>query len=601
MAVRTQVQQLVPTPYAHRRWAIRRCQVMPPRLTTAMQRRCRSRHDYGVPRGACAPGQERIAGAAVASPLPQAASGANTSGSSGTDSDLLGLFAISHRPGGGAYKRQTPPSPPYNSTLQGSGHTSHSGRSYQVVLPHDALGTEVVLVSRRKRAVTIDGCILHNAAGGALVWEQPSGLPGIDKEHAAVRWAPDVTPGVPCAADVLVCPAQQPCTAAHPQAEAFRLTVVQRLDPGLARIVAITVAVGGESAQICAADAWNATGLVDQAQPKAAKQCASRSQKHINAMATAADACALPKRNATSALSASLLYQREESIEVTVRPMLTPGVSSVLTIGQQNFIFAPPLADAPGQQSGQIKSAATPREAAKQDGPVARVSFTLFDRFDTLSLFVPFFIRQRSSDRVVLDVPVTLTLSDHLTSLQQNLTLTVNVAARPPPLLPPPPPPSRLPVPRSADAGTAAGTVSASAANSTGSVPAAPARPSESGSASVLVPTEAPLPTSKGASPRTSSTVVAQVRVPDTVPSDAQDAAPSVPHTALGKQAQLQHERRRRGRRLQSSNGTDMILDQEWLEDPLANPDCAQCPRGSYSYTCVLIRRPDASGTRPCS
>ena len=554
---------------------------------------------YGAPRGACLPGFARASGSAAAVPLHENATVAARAGAG-----LLGFFAQYPEHGAsGTQARFKPPATPYNQTTA----------SYALALPHDAGVADVVFLALEPLELNLAGCSRTDAPASPI-WAKRSKLPGVDGSVYAMRWHPDVADGAHCTAEVQVCRGRAPCSASGAASDAidgvsstrdaFNLTIYRQLDPAVAQIAATFVSIAGESAQVCGRNGSVASGDSAPAPapgPAAASQprCATRSATRINALsgnATAADpACALPECDDSAPLHANVTYERGDEIIVRVAPLMTPGVGSTLAIGQRIFRFDADDSD-PAAASA-LAPADAPQSAHMPDASAARfaeVRFTLFDRFDKLSPFVPFFIRERSAEEVTLDVPIAHTLSDLLTSTQQNLTLTVHVVA-------PPPPPQPLHVTAAPGGSQRAANDSAGAGAAGRTETVQPASPD---------PTRAPADTTnadaQAAEPSAAPAIV--LTVPEVVlDGTVQGAlAPASSSNSSSSGDGLASRRKLRAsaagayaasgdikdtalriRKLQSATSARAPEGQAWLDDPLDNGDCARCPAGSYSYTCV--------------
>jgi hypothetical protein len=208
-----------------------------------------------------------------------------------------------------------------------------------------------------------------------------------------------------CTVKVHVCRSPDCSTALS----TYSLRVKWLDDPKLARIDRVNVTVAEKTATVCAYDAKDFKP----------EQCASEARIYPGRNSTSG-ACSIALCTPHSVLTAGVEYRRGERIRITVRPYPS-GRLGWVSIGQRII---------------QMSSLGEGQETFQE----VQVSFSLFDSADRLSPFVPFFIRQRSRNRMLLDVPITVTLEDGITSAPLILTLDVDLKligrkTPPPPLL----------------------------------------------------------------------------------------------------------------------------------------------------------------------
>ena len=565
---------------------------------------------YGVPQDASPLGYRRVSGGPVAIPLPE-----RLPDSELTSRGLLGFFAVSSNSGSNsssvgasgaiaidresAMLRFTAPTPPYNGRRQ----------AYALAFPHDDANAHVALVIDKASAVAVRGCTTVHDATNKVTWAKDSpSLPGLAASAKVVQWQPTLQAGASCTAHIEVCrPGSEAnsCQQAQRHRHSFQLTVTRLADPALAALASVRLSVAGESGPVCGqqAAATADSGKFSSAANSSQEACNVHSRARINADPSAA--CEVPRCAAVNALRATVLYQPGESIEVAVAPLPAAATGSTLTIGQRKFRFTANDTTSGSSRhhskalTGNVTGAAATKHHQQQ--VVAKASFTLFDEFDVLSPFMPFVMRRRSAHAAIVDVPMTLTLPDGMTSMQQTLTLLVNVTNTP---LPPPPPPphSHSAAARDTAAPSDAAPGNESNAGSAKSSPpeafaakrtvegsgAADAQPSNGtfGIASAAAAAAAAAAAGGNASPR-NVTLAPAAAIP--VASLADLVASEPAQHAQKLLALAQHTERRVLQAVAADSGQNSTAsshsDLGWPEDPAESLDVEACLAGTFTYT----------------
>ena len=469
---------------------------------------------YGVEEGSCPPGTGRTLGTAKGVPVPELLA------SPGIHSLALQMLDVDQGAGEGADGDAAfwmPSLPQFNA----------STHAYALTIPFGYSNVSIVIATSAVGYYVLDGCGNDNgepvtAPISRQTLASPVEIDEKGNEGGKLRqllW-PVVQPETSrCTAEVHVCSSATGIDncGSHTADSSYHATVAWLQDPMLAVISAVNVTAGGlEAVRVCSSGGEHA--LKDHACPQDARVRPGANATH--------ELCAVSECVPHTMVSTGLTYKRGEQIQVAVEPMYAESVRSV-SIGQRVFR---------AQSSSTL-------------GHVA-VSFTLFDSSDRLSPFVPFFIRWRSKDRTLLDVPITLTLKDGRTSAPLKLMLDIDVQPAPPP--PPTPPNQNLTVPE------------AGAAQEPGSEPPPPE-----------VPTGTPLQiVTEGASfavvQNSSSPEIPRQPGAMVVPADAvsdTDAVPADSRKLLDVSSSAPH-------------------DQAWAEDPLQNAECSVCVEGTFSDRC---------------
>lgn len=431
---------------------------------------------YGVRNGACAPSTGRVRGSALDPPV---AIGLGSSHSIRG----LSLQVTAHKNSAVSAEHQFVQTMPLFEGVAGS---------YSAMVPYDLPHAAVVVSASTGEAVLLRGCGVNKQVKAPQRWSSSTVRDVIN--HLWFVERPENRSM--CTAVVRSCAGlvsgQQSCSRG---VRTDWITVKWLDDPSHARIRSVSVMVGGVTQQAC--------GSIRTIQSRTLSNGIS---PLINATSErkAADEC-----QPHAFVNTSLVYHRGDTIKIAVQPMQSGSIGSV-SIGQR--VFRP-----------------------SADGELDRVSvaFRLFDSSDRLSPFVPFFIRQRTRDRTVLDVPIMLTLSDSITAVPVTLLLDVAVQpsrAPPVPLLPDP----SVPVVHS---------------SGTGNIPVSVEVVAESGYVSFL----------------TNGVATAEAPIDVTA----------------------SHLRRRL-----LDVSISAPADQPWLQDPLKNPQCHACPEGFFSNKCATPDSP---------
>jgi hypothetical protein len=474
---------------------------------------------YGTPQGACPPGRARISGMPQVVPLME-----NATATAAANNGLLGFFATwtPEEEGSTTPIRLLPPSPPYRGM----------SNAYDIMLPHDATAVDILLVSPFERALAIIGNVPLNTTAEELSWSTQSDLPGLETGTYTARWPVEVGKGAQRSATVLSCPTADPCSSTDHNFETFTITIFRQFDPALARLASIAVSVADDSMPICGAPLDTADA------PPADSDCSTDS---TSGMDNGTLLCPPTTCDPGNVLRAVLNYHRGDTIRVSVAPQQFPGVGLAITIGQRVFAF--PAVDSPQHAPSMERKAV--------------VSFTLFNKIDKLSPFVPFFIRTRSQQLVTLEVPVTLTLSDRLTSIQQSLMLTIHIT----------PPRERV---RSSSPQPALAPSVLSTLHQNSSIRVSPP-PLETALDYMHKPLAPPPETP---SPSKSHVVLEVVSTTGTSSSGQSPAGLSATEPPSSQ-------------RLLAAISSSAPENQPWIEDPQENKDCEECPAGSFSFTCA--------------
>lgn len=473
---------------------------------------------YGVEEGSCPPGTGRTLGTAKGVPVQELLVSASVHSmalqlrhaDSDADSDTSddAFFWM-------------PSLPLFNS----------STHSYDLTIPFGYNNASIVLATSEVGYYVLDGCGSENAeplTAPLSRWSLVSPIETDEKGSTGGKlrqlfWPVLQPEASRCTADVHVCSSDtgpENCAAGTARST-YEATVTWLKDPMLAVIDAVNVTVGDQAAvRVCSSDEEHA--LEEHTCPEDSLVRPGANSNH--------PLCAVVECVPHSLVGAGLTYTSGEQIQIAVEPVYAESVRSV-SIGQRVF----------RAQSGSSMAHVA-------------VSFTLFDISDRLSPFVPFFIRWRSKDRTLLDVPITLTLIDGRTSAPLNLLLDIDVQQPPPP----PPPQTNITSPK------------AGAAEKKSDSAAAPA--------DSLSPSGAPMEV---------STEGTTVTVVDSNSTSEQAPQPGALVVAADDVSDMGPDGRRRLHDVSSS----APHDQQWLSDPLQNSECSACAEGMFSDRCFSLYR----------
>lgn len=427
---------------------------------------------YGAPEGTCAPSMARVAGSAAEPP---------TAIGLGRAHAIRGISMQVSVHNGTALeieRRFVQTTPPFDGRP----------RAYSALVPFSMPHAALAVSADMGEAVFLQGCGVAARTEAPLRYNSTSATGVVHHLWPLARSSATSK----CSAVILSCSRVRPGQRTCPRGGRTDKVQVHWLDdPVLARIESVNVTVGGETGQVCSSSRGEEAQACNRDSP-------------VRPAADSADGgCIVGMCRPHAFVNTSLVYHRGETIKIAVQPKQSSRVASV-SIGQRVF-----------------------RASAEGDLDRVSVSFKLFDASDRLSPFVPFFIRQRTRDRTVLDVPIMLALADGVTAVPY--TLLLDIAVRP-----------RSGATRSqepiADSGTA---------NRGGRAPVSVEVVAESAHVSFLTDgiatAEAPLE-------------VTAVRSGSRRLLDASTAAPG---------------------------------HQKWLEDPLDNPQCEACPEGLFANKCA--------------
>lgn len=432
---------------------------------------------YGAPEGTCAPSTARVSGSAVEPPMAIGLSGTHA---------IRGIsLQVSRQEGAarGAGRRFVQTAPPFDGRA----------RVYSALVPFSMPHAAVAVSASVAETLFLQGCGVTTQAAAPQTLNATSASGVV--HHVWPLERPST--GSKCTAVVHSCTGTHSAKGACPRGARTDSVQVHWLDdPAFAQIESVNVTVGGKTGQVC-----SSRSAVQ------AQACGSES-----AIRPATDSdngrCAVSACQPHTFVNTSLVYHRSETIKIAVQPRQSGRVASV-SIGQRVF-----------------------RTSAEGELDRVSVSFKLFDASDRLSPFVPFFIRQRTRDRTMLDVPIMLALADGITAVPYTLLLDIAVLPRrgaAPPQQPP--------------------AFDSVAANG-GADPVSVEVVAESGHVFFL----------------TDGIATAEAPIDVTAVSLGQRRLLDVSMAAPGHQA--------------------------WLEDPLDNPQCEACPEGFFSNKCDLAAIP---------
>lgn len=349
---------------------------------------------YGVEADTCPPGTGRTVGNAKGVPMPEVLQ------SHGIHSMALGLPADAPDSSDEADAMLWVPSTPlFNS----------SANSYDLTIPFGYNNASFVIATSAVGHYVLDGCGNSNLEPQTAPVSRVSSASPIEVDEKGptggklrqLFWPVTQPENSRCTAQLHVCSSETGSTdcADNTARSTYEATITWLQDPTLAVIDAVNVTVGDAPAvRVCASDEEHA--LAEQECPEDALVRPGANSTH--------ETCSVAECVPHSLVSAGLTYSRGEQIQIAVEPMFVDSVRAV-SIGQRVFRAQP------GEELGDVA-----------------VGFTLFDSSDRLSPFVPFFIQWRSKDRTVLDVPITLTLTDGRTTAPLNLLLDIDVLQPPP-------------------------------------------------------------------------------------------------------------------------------------------------------------------------
>lgn len=426
---------------------------------------------YGAPEGTCAPSMARVTGSAAEPPTAFGLSRAHAIRGISVQVSIRKVTAVEIE------RRFVQTTPPFD------GRT----RAYSALVPFSMPHAALAVSADMGEAVFLQGCGVAAQTVAPLRYNSTSASDVVHHLWPLARSSAISK----CSAVILSCSrahsGQQSCSRGE---RTDKVQVHWLDDPVLARIESVNVTVGGETGQVCSSSGGEEPEVCN-------------GDSAVRPTADSADGrCVVGMCRPHAFVNTSLVYHRGETIKIAVQPRQSSRVASV-SIGQRVF-------------------------RASADGNLDRVSvaFKLFDASDRLSPFVPFFIRQRTRDRTVLDVPIMLALADGVTAVPYTLLLDVAVRPR--------------------------------SSTSQSQEPTNPDTAHRGGRAPVSVEVVAE---SAHVSFLTDGIATAEAPLEVTAVSSA-------------------------NRRLLDAS-TAAPGHQRWLEDPLDNPQCEACPEGLFSNKCA--------------
>lgn len=325
---------------------------------------------YGVPDGTCAPSMARIAGSAAEPPIQV---GLNTTHAI----QGISLQVSDHGAGTAATVRFVQTEPPFDG-LQ---------RTYSARVPFHMPRVSLAVSAAAGESVLMQGCGTPRQRSAAYRFNSTS-TPGV-MHHL---WPVDKPSSRSmCTASFRSCSAA--ISSGKPCARGARIDHIQVHwldDPTYARIESVNITVGGETGQVCSSF-----------EARSYRSCGNSAIRLTSE--SGQDVCSVGACTPHAVVNTSLMYHRGDTIKIAVQPKPSSQVASV-SIGQRVF-----------------------RASAERDLDRVSVSFKLFDASERLSPFLPFFIRQRTRDRTMIDVPIMLALSDGVTAVPYTLLLDITV------------------------------------------------------------------------------------------------------------------------------------------------------------------------------